>query len=235
MKNHVANLKTILIDDELDARFNLRLMLRQFPEMNIVAEANDVPSGIAAIKIHQPDLIFLDIQMGEKTGFDLLEHFPAPDFQVIFCTGFDQFALQAIKKNALDYLLKPVDPDELAAAVQKALKNKVERTPPRLTFQVSGEVWFVEMEKVSQIESDGMYSTIKLTDGRQCVQVRSLREFEEILPPGNFVRTHQSHLVNLNFVEKFLPETGFLKMKNGSEIPVARRRRTDILLALGLN
>jgi two-component system LytT family response regulator len=234
MRSQRNILRTVVIDDEADARTNLRLLLGAHTEIQITAEASDVTGGIAAIRAQTPDLVFLDIQMGDRTGFDLLEVFPLPSFQVIFCTGYDQFALQAIKKNALDYILKPIDPDDLAAAVQKALQANLIKNPPRLAFQVAGEISFVEMNQVYHIESDGMYTTIRLADGRKFVQVRSLREFEEILPGNIFVRTHQSHLVNLGFVEKFQPENLVLHLKSGVEVPVARRRRAEIQTALGL-
>jgi two-component system LytT family response regulator len=234
MKNEPHTLRTILIDDETDARINLRLFLGVHAEVQVVAEANNVSGGISAIRAHAPDLVFLDIQMGGHTGFDLLEAFPVPNFQVIFCTGFNQFALQAIKKNALDYIMKPIDPDDLAAAVQKATRAKLVKNPPRLAFQTAGEVCFVEMDHVYHIESDGMYTTIRLADGRKFVQVRSIREFEELLPGSSFMRTHQSHLVNLAFVEKFLPDNMVLQLNNGLEVPVARRRKAEIQSALGI-
>jgi two-component system, LytTR family, response regulator len=235
MNNQTYPLNIVLIDDEPDARAVIRLLLKPFPEVKIVAEASNVQQGIATIEKHQPDLIFLDIQLGDETGFDLLAHFPMPHFQVVFCIGFDQYAVQAIKKNALDYLLKPVDPDELEATMQKAFQHKSAKIPPRLAFYTAGEVCFVETKHVCHIESDGAYTTIQVADGRRFVQVRSLREFEEILPSNLFIRTHQSHLINTSFVEKFLPEALILKMKNGNEIPVARRRSAETRFALGIN
>ncbi|MEY3239110.1 MAG: hypothetical protein RIR11_548 [Bacteroidota bacterium] len=234
MKNHPNKIKVVLIDDEPDALFVLKKFLNDHPDVIVLAEANDVATGMAAIHLHQPDLIFLDIQLGDKNGFDLLNHFPLPTFQIIFCTGFAQFALQAIKNNALDYLIKPIDPEELKAAVQKAIQQKTTLKPPRLAVHASGEVLFVDTNDVCQIESDGAYTTIQLADNRRFVQVRSLREYEEILPAHSFFRTHQSHLVNLNYIEKFHPENLTLKMRNGSEIPVARRRRAEMTTALGL-
>lgn len=235
MKNHPnAALRAIIIDDEPDARATLRLFLTKHPEVQVMAEASDVPSGIAAIRAHTPDIVFLDIQMGNKTGFDLLATFAAPLFQVVFCTGFDQFALQAIKKNALDYILKPIDPNDLAIAIQKAGKTKRNQKIARLAVQNSGEVYFLDPCNICHIESDGMYTTIRLADGKKYVQVRSLREYESMLPPDNFIRTHQSYLVNIGFVVKFRADTQLLQMKNGMEIPVARRRKTEVQLALGL-
>jgi two-component system, LytTR family, response regulator len=234
MKISLRNLKTILIDDEPDARINLRLFLKSYPEITVVADADTVLNGVAAIKKHKPDLIFLDIQMGQETGFDLLQHFPKPDFKTIFCTGFDHFALQAIKNNALDYIVKPIDPDDLALAIQKAFNHHLPKTSPRLAFQTGGETYLIEMDKICHIESDGMYATVQLSDGRRFVQIRSLREFEAVLPENLFFRTHQSHIVNLNFIEKFSSENFLLKMKNGPQIPVARRRRIEMTTALGL-
>ena len=234
MKNHPNKIKVVLIDDELDALFVLKKFLNDHPDVIILAEANDVAAGITAIQEFQPDLIFLDIQLEGNNGFDLLDHFPLPSFQIIFCTGYAQFALQAIKKNALDYLMKPIDPMELKAAVQKAIQQKMTLKPPRLAVHAAGEVLFVDTNDVCQIESDGAYTTIQLADNRRFVQVRSLREYEEILPAHSFFRTHQSHLVNLNYIEKFHSENLTLKMRNGSEIPVARRRRADMTTALGL-
>jgi two-component system, LytTR family, response regulator len=227
-------LRVILIDDEADACAVLRLMLQSNKDVQIVAEVNDVVSGVAAIQIHQPDVIFLDVELGAQTGFDLLEQFPVPQFQVIFCTGFGQYAVRAIKKNALDYLVKPIDPDELAQAIEKAIKNKRSKAPQKVFFQDAGEVYFIEIDRICRIESDGAYTTIYLADGRKFVQARSLREYEEILSPPQFIRTHQSHLVNIDFVQKFVTDGLVLQMKNGNLIPVARRRKADALVAFGI-
>lgn len=230
-----SQLTALLIDNEPDARTALRILLREHPQIQIIGEAADVPTAASLIRFHQPDLIFLDVEMGGQTGFDLLSEFPAPAFQVVFCTGFEQFALRAIKQNALDYLMKPVDPDELELAVEKATRQKQAGRTQRIALRTGEEICLVEPREICHIESDGAYTTVRLCDGRRFVQARSLREFEEMLPTGVFLRIHQSFLVNLSQVEKFFSEKSALAMRSGREIPVARRRKLELLEALGLS
>lgn len=224
-------LRVLLIDDEADACDTLRLLLAKHRDVEIAGQANTLPDAAEAIGKLSPNLVFLDVQMGTQNGFDLLEDFLNPDFQLIFCTGYNQYALQAIKKNALDYLLKPVDPDELDRAIEKARKN-LPQPVSRLMLSCSGEWWAVEPREIEYIESDGSYTTLKLLDGRHCVLVKSLRQFEEMLPPTDFMRIHQSFLVNLNGVRKYLKSETGLEMRSGARLPVARRRKAALEEAL---
>ena len=209
-------------------------MLRRFhPDVEILAEAEDVQSSIEAIRQHQPNLIFLDVQMHDGTGFDLLEAFPEPGFQVVFCTGYARFAVRAFRFNALDYLLKPLDPDDLEAALNKARRAvaqpiaPAEKVPERLLLPMPSGHWVVTVGDIQRIESDGGYSTIFLRDGRRSVQARPLRAFEETLPTALFFRAHQSHLVNIESIAQVESNSEWILLHDGQRVPLARRRRAE--------
>jgi two-component system LytT family response regulator len=241
-------LKAIIIDDEEDARSTLRAFIKQYcPQVELVEEGTGVQDGYSKVLAHEPDLVFLDIQMDDGTGFDLLEKIRAPKFNVIFCTAFDEYAIKAFKFSAIDYLLKPIDPDELMEAVSKVKKDDESNTPriesliqnrsqpemDRITLSSQEGLTFVKLENIMRLESDSNYTHFFLTTGEKITVPKSLKEYELILPTSKFFRTHQSHIVNLAYVKKFMREDGgYVLMEDGSEVLVARRRKEEFIAVL---
>ena len=232
-------MQVLIIDDEVNARENLKAMLRNLHIFNF-SEADGVRSGCQKIKSINPDLVFLDVRMQDGTGFDLMDHFPSPEFKVVFVTAYDQFALKAFRYHAIDYLLKPIHPDELAQALSKAknrpaieeqqilaLLNAVKSNSlDRLVLSTQEGIHMVKLDDIIHLQGYKNYTTFFL-DQRDSITVsRSLGEYEDILPEDKFFRSHQSHLININYVNLFRRiDGGSIQMKNGKDIPIARRRR----------
>lgn len=234
-------MKAIIIDDERLARTELRKLLQEFPEIEIVDEASNADEGLQKIESHNPDLIFLDIQMPGKTGFELLselDHTP----QVIFTTAYDEYALKAFEVNALDYLLKPVEPRRLADAIEKLRKiqtaNNHERTngytePTSIlsendqVFVKDGErCWFVKLSEVRLFESVGNYAKVFFGANKPLI-LKSLNALEERLDDKIFFRANRKHIVNLRMIEKIEPYFNgglLLELKGGEKIEVSRRQ-----------
>jgi two-component system, LytTR family, response regulator len=235
-------MKAIIIDDERLARTELRKLLQDFPEIEIVDEASNAEEGIQKIENHNPDLIFLDIQMPGKTGFDMLselDHAP----QVIFTTAYDEYALKAFEVNALDYLLKPVEPRRLADAVEKLRKSthngSSEKTNGHHTeptsilsendqvFVKDGErCWFVKLSEVRLFESVGNYAKVFFGSNKPLI-LKSLNALEERLDDKVFFRANRKHIVNLRMIEKIEPYFNgglLLELKGGEKIEVSRRQ-----------
>ncbi len=244
------NLKIALVDDEPACRELLRRTLqRDFPGMIILGEAGGVAEGLALLREIAPDLLLLDVQMEDGTGFDLLDRVPQIDFHVVFTTAHDAFAIRAFRYNAIDYLLKPVDPDELAAALHKVQQNgagasmnpQIENlldTASAKQFErmalptASGPV-FVSVRDIVRMESYGNYSFVFTASGERILASRNLKEFEEMLPSPPFFRTHQSHIVHTAFVKRFLKEDeGAVLLQDGTSVPVARRKKDAFMEAL---
>lgn len=232
-------MKAIIIDDERLARAELRKLLREFPEIEVVDEAANAEEGLRKIDNHHPDLIFLDIQMPGKTGFDLLAELDkAP--HVIFTTAYDEYALKAFEVNALDYLLKPVEPRRLADAIQKlqATEQRDNRTEPEYTntslltendqvFVKDGErCWFVRLSEIRLFESVGNYAKVFFGTNKPLI-LKSLNALEERLDTKLFFRANRKHIVNLRMIEKIEPYFNgglLLELKGGEKIEVSRRQ-----------
>jgi len=238
----------MLVDDENDARQALRSFLKSYcPDVQIIGEAHGVESAYLNIRTLNPDLVFLDIQMEDGTGFDLLEKLKHVSFTVIFTTAFDAFAIKAFKYSAIDYLLKPIDPDELIDAIAKArrqlnqnhikvdqlLKFQRGEQQDRITISSSEGLTIVKLEDIIRLESDSNYTHFFLKAGEKITVPKSLKEYEDILPDDRFFRIHQSHIVNLSYVKKFIKEDGgYVLMEDGSQAYVARRRKDEFLQIL---
>jgi two-component system, LytTR family, response regulator len=232
-------MKAIIIDDERLARAELKKLLQEFPEVEIVDEAANAEEGIAKIESLQPDLIFLDIQMPGKTGFDMLSQLErAP--QVIFTTAYDEFALKAFEVNALDYLLKPIEPKRLADAIQKLhfsehkeIKAEGENfnnsilTESDQVFVKDGErCWFVKLNEIRLFESVGNYAKVFFANNKPLI-LKSLNALEERLDEKTFFRANRKHIVNLRMIEKIEPYFNgglLLELKGGEKIEVSRRQ-----------
>jgi len=243
--NTADSVRTLIIDDEQDAREILHYLLKKEKTIQLVGEAHSVQSGMEAILKHDPELIFLDIQMQDGTGFDLLSRFSNPKFRTVFVTAHDDFAIKAFKCNALDYLLKPVCSEDLTRVLQKVKNQRQpdwvrqvsgllsvakEKKIEKLLLPTSEGLNVINLSEIISITSDGSYSHIYLKNDERLTVSKAMKEMEELLDAENFLRVHQSHLVNLAFVKKLLKdEGGLILMSNETKIPLARRRKEEFL------
>lgn len=238
----MSQLRAILVEDEPTGMDNLRWKLQNHcPEVEIVAECTNGQDAIRAIKRHLPDLLFLDIRLGDMSGFDVLEAIKHPSFELIFTTSYDEYAIQAIKNSALDYLLKPVDVDELMDAVGKARYKKQQNAPavapePQrklFGFPISTGQQFIDLNTVVYAQADDNVASV-FTVGDQPFKIsRSLGWLEEELADQGFCRIHHSYLINLRQMKEYIRnEGGFVVMKTGKAISISRRRKDDFLQAL---
>lgn len=245
-------IKAIIVDDEKMSRETLRRMLEKYcPSVEVTAEADGYRKGIEQIRKFNPDVVFLDIQMPDGSGFRLLEEFEEIDFEIIFTTAFDQFAIKAIKYSALDYLLKPIIPQDLVDAVTKAEKKRsesrkkksldvlVETTPPqdessqKIILSTAEMIHVINVDDIIRCESDNYYTYFFFIDGRKLLVSKTLKENEELLSNHNFIRPHKSHLVNVKYIKSFIrQEGGYIIMTDGSKIPVSRRKKDKIMETL---
>lgn len=200
----------IIVDDERLARRELRSLLARFKEISVIGEAEDLSETVDLIKSKKPDVVFLDIQLRNENGFDLLDKIEQ-NFKLIFVTAFDEFAIRAFEINALDYLLKPVNPERLATAIERLLndeKNEKETVlrkleiDDRLFLEVNERSCFVQVSEISHVSASGDYTEVFTCDGKKFLTEKPLREWEERLPEKHFTRIHRSTIVNLNEVEK---------------------------------
>jgi two-component system LytT family response regulator len=239
-------MKVLIIDDEKRTREMIAKMIESFDlGVTCFPIGENVQSGIQAIKDVKPDLVLLDIQMPDGTGFELLNSIENRDFEVIFITAFEEFALKAIKFSALDYVLKPIDSDELQIALKKAItavdgridnkqvealnynvQNNVQNNKRRLVLKTHESVHVVDLEDIVRCEADRNYTFFFLVDKKKILVSKTLKDFEMLLPPTMFFRVQQSHLVNLNFVERFdKKDGGSVVMKDGAEVPLSPMKK----------
>jgi two-component system LytT family response regulator len=216
-------------------------------EVTVLAKAKSADEGIELIEKYKPDLVFLDIQMPEKSGFDMLRSIPQIDFEIIFITAYDQYGIQAIKFSALDYLLKPIVISELKNAVQKAREKittkqknasienlldyikKGQKGTPKIALPMLTEIMYINVDEIIRCEASDNYTTFYLQNKEKILVCKTLKEYSELLRPYNFVRTHQSHLVNLRFVKSLLKEDGgVLLLTNLSKIPISRQNKENV-------
>ncbi|MCF8404843.1 MAG: LytTR family DNA-binding domain-containing protein [Bacteroidales bacterium] len=240
---------TLIIDDESNARNALKnLLAKHCPEILVKGEANCVADGVALIKAENPDLVFLDVQMPDGTGFDLLEKIGNVKFKVIFASAYDKFAIQAFRFSAIDYLQKPVEPEKLVDACSKLVPgdDRYEELNKKLEVLLSNKnsfekialptldgIIFVKIKDIMHCESDNNYTNFFLKEGKKIIVSKTLKEYDEMLTPFNFFRIHKSHLINLAYLERYKKgEGGFVVMENGAELEVSRRRKEDFMKAL---
>ncbi|MCI0350225.1 MAG: LytTR family DNA-binding domain-containing protein [Acidobacteriales bacterium] len=224
-------MRAMIIDDERLARNELRRLLASFPEIEVVSEAKNADEAIRLIEQERPELLFLDVQMPGKTGFELLEELETVP-PVIFTTAYDEFALRAFEVNALDYLLKPIVPERLGAALSKIVARKRQFASAHMQldqriFVKDGErCWFVALREIMLFESEGNYTRVYFGDNRPLL-LRSLNYLEERLDPHAFFRVSRKHIVNLRWVEAIEPwmNSGFkVKLRSGLEVEMSRRQ-----------
>jgi two-component system LytT family response regulator len=242
-------IRCVIVEDELNSREALKAMLKRFcPDVLLCGEAEGVESGKEIIDLHHPDLVFLDIEMRDGSGFRLLEKFGNIDFEVVFTTAFEQFALKAIRYQVLDYLLKPIVPDELIAAVEKvkeikekknSLKNienlihNYQSNAPekrKLSLATTEKIHIVDVGTIIRCESDNYYTHFYFTDGKHLLISKTLKEIEAMLEEDEFIRPHKSHLINIKFIQNFnRSDVSSLTLTDGTQIPVSRRKKDKVL------
>ncbi len=236
--------KVLIIDDENRTRSLIAKMIDSFGlDVATIPEGENVQSGIRAIEKHNPDIVFLDIQMPDGTGFDVIRSSEKRNFEVIFITAHEEFAIKAIKFSALDYLLKPVDATELKTALERALKavdsnlkapsqfdalhsNIQPHEKRRLVLKTQESVHVVELDQIIRCEADRNYTSFFLRDDRKILVSKTLKEYETLLSTHNFLRVQQSHLVNIEYVDRYDKKNGgAVVMKDGSEVPLSPAKR----------
>lgn len=238
-------INAIIIDDEKNALDVLEMQLNQFcKDVNILASANGGIKGIEAIKKYNPDLVFLDIEMPHKNGFDVLTETSQFNYDVVFTTAYDQFAIKAFKFSAIDYLLKPIDILELQQAVEKA-KNKKggtsldekikmlltqmqpdKKLTHKIALPVGDSMQFMDPDEIIRCESESNYTHIYLANGKKITLAKTLKEVEENIDGSPFFRIHQSHLINMNHVGKYVRGDGaYVVMKDGAQISISRNKK----------
>ena len=240
--------RTLIIDDEAHVREMLTHLLENYcPEVNIVGEAYSVASGITAIREKSPELILLDIKMDDGTGFDLLEHFENIDFKIIFVTAYEKHALEAFRFSAVDYIMKPVNPEKLADAVQRAqqlvqktfntqlsaLRENMEpgdKKNKKIVLKTLDNIYLLDIKDIIQCKSDGCYTIFESTGNEKVMVSKVLKEYDEMLSGYGFFRVHRSHLVNLQHIKRFeKQEGGSVVLTNNKKIPVSSRSRERLL------
>lgn len=245
-------MKALIVDDEIANRENLRQLLQVYaPDVAVCAEAADINSALQTILSHRPQLVFLDIQLHAQSGFDLLKQLGEISFEIIFVTAYNQYGIQAVKFAALDYLLKPIDIDELKTALDKARKaigqkQKNERlnylleylkdenqTRPRIALPLFGETRYINIHDIVRCEADNTYTRFVLNNGEQIIVSKTLKEYTDMLAGHGFLRSHQSHLVNMAFIKSWLREDGgSLLLTDNSKVPVSKLNRERVKEAL---
>ena len=252
MEFHMRELTAVLVDDEDHCTETLRWMLENHcPDVEVVAEFNDPVAALKHLRDHPAEVVFLDIEMPVLNAFDLLDALGDKVRHVIFTTAYDEFAIKAIKHNALDYLLKPIDRDELMAAVEKLRRPpattgiddrldgllrqlRVRDHRDRLAVHTREGLEMVPHDQVVHARADDNYTELHLTDGKRILISRTLKDVERELPDDRFLRIHQSHLVAIDKVVRYVRgQGGYVVLSTGSEIPVSRARKDDLLRALG--
>lgn len=243
-------IKAIIVDDELGARESLSKMIeKNCKQLEVIAKADSMLAAFEAITTKQPDLVFLDIEMPNGNAFDLLEKFKEINFNIIFTTAYDHYAIKAIKFSAIDYILKPIDPEELVEAVKRLEKkqtsqpNVLDKQFKTLLSNVRPEnklkkvgipdgdgLIFINLSDIIRCESDGNYTFFILTNGKKIIASRTLGEYEQMFTEDNFFRIHRSHLVNLQHVKKYIKgEGGYVIMADDSQVEVSRRNKNEFL------
>lgn len=243
----------IIIDDEIRGRIALSEKIKSYcSDIRILAEAANGPDGFLAIEKHKPDIVFLDIEMPGMSGFDLLNKFPIKDFHVVFTTAYDQYAIKAIKYAAFDYLLKPIDVEELKETVAKLsnlnhhLINKQHQLldfniknssvlMSKLAIPTNNGLNFYDMKEIILLVADSNYTILHFHSSPKILTSKTLKEFEDLLPSDIFFRSHNSFIVNLNYVKKYIRgDGGQIEMSNGIFAAVSRRNKDEFLRLAGL-
>lgn len=240
-------LKAIIIDDEKKGRIALRQKVLDYcKDVQVLGEAENGEEGLHLIEKHQPDIVFLDIEMPRMNGFEMLRKIPDKNFHIIFTTAYDQYAITAIKYSAFDYLLKPIDIEELKSAVARIGKHSTYQTGKKLEAleqnlsdkklfnkiaipTIQGLLFF-DIHTIIHLEAQSNYTVLYFSDQSKLTASKTLKEFEELLPESVFFRIHHSHIINLNFIKRYIKgDGGQIEMQNGNYVDVARRKKEEFL------
>lgn len=241
-------LKYIIVDDEPRSRNNLRDLLQEYcQQIEIAGEAASAIEALRLIRQKEPDLIFLDIEMPGGSGFDLLKSLNNQNFEVIFVTAYDKYGIQAVKFCAIDYLLKPIDLFELSQAIGKAqaqivrkkenqrlaeLVANIDRVEDekRIALPLADKIEFIAINQIIRLEADSNYTRIFLEGKKEYLVCKTLKEYQEILEPHNFLRTHQSHLISCRKIAAYIKiDGGYISMSDGSSVPISRQKREEVM------
>jgi len=246
-------LKAIIIDDETSSRMSLRQKISSHcPIVEIIEECQGGEEGIKAIEENHPDIVFLDVEMPRMNGFVMLQQLKERNFELIFTTAYDHYAINAIRFSALDYLVKPIEVEELKVAVDRAQQKREEKSPnqrietllhnlldtksgkSRIAIPSMEGLQFVELSEIIYLGAESNYTLIYLTDNIRITVTRTLKDFEEILPSSLFIRIHHSYIINKDHVLKYIKgDGGRVIMSNGKELEVARRKKEEFMKAIG--
>lgn len=244
-------LQAVLIDDDESNLNSLSEKLgKHCPQIKIIACCDNAPDGIKAIDSHEPDVVFLDIEMPMMNGFVMLQQLAFKNFELIFVTAYDHYAIKAIRYSALDYLVKPVEVEELKAAVAKAASNRGNRSadsqvdvlleylqkkqPRRISIPTAAGLQFINIEDIIYLEASDNYTYIYLSASKKFLVSRTLKDFEDMLPAEIFLRIHHSCIINKNFVERYIRgDGGQVVLNNGIVLDVSKRKKADFLQAMG--
>jgi two-component system LytT family response regulator len=247
-------LTAIIIDDEQNGRIALRQKLQDYcADVELIGEAENGEDGMKLIEKQQPDVVFLDIEMPRMDGFEMLHRLPEKNFHLIFTTAYDQYAIKAIKYAAFDYLLKPIEIEELQQAVKRIGEKKLNKSssnqlelllenmlPKKSSYQriaipTSEGLQFIKLNEIVYLEANNNYTYFHLAGNQKYIVSRTLKDFEEMLPDETFLRIHNSYIINKNFAERYIRgEGGQVVLSNGTVLDVAKRKKADFLKAIGL-
>lgn len=240
-------LEAVIVDDELKALQSLSWELTNLSdEVNIVASFTDAHEALHYLEKNTPDCLFLDIEMPTMDGFQFIKNLKNKGFPVVITTAYNQYALKALKNEAIDYLLKPIDSDDLDETITKIkkfntknltaerlekilLSHNADSHNKRITINTDGKLLFFESDEILYAESDGNYSTVHLSDGQKILLTKKLKEVNELLPDNCFFRIHNSYIVNLGKVKEFLKTDGYVVLESNHKIPVSRQKKSDFL------
>lgn len=242
-------MRAIIVEDEVNVRAGFVKMLNKFcSEVEIVAEAGGVDQGYKVIKEHDFEVLFLDINLPDGTGFDLLNRLGTTSFDVIFITAYDQYALDAFKISASDYLMKPVSPIELKRSISQLTQNKTNRVlsqqvlidrintsykqEDKIIIRNTESLELVSVSDINYCQAEGSYTSIHLREKSKLTASLNLKEYERLLQPYGFERAHHSYLVNLNHIQSMNKIESYLIMKNDANIPLSQRKKSKVMLAL---
>lgn len=243
------SIRALVIDNETEIRDSILDLVTAFcPDISELSSASNVSSGIEKIRIFKPDLVFLDVELGDGTGMSLLSHFEEIAFDVIFITAHNKYAVDAFRLSAIDFLLKPINPEELVRAVQKVIEKKEQSilfsqlkilnenyksaisAERKIVLKDLDSIFFVKTKDIIRCESEGAYTTFHLLNKEKIIISKTIKEYDELLAPFGFLRTHQSHLVNSLYIKRFdKNDGGVLVLEDNNAVPVSQRKKDYIL------
>jgi two-component system LytT family response regulator len=240
-------ISVVIVDDELSAIESLVWELKHFKsDISVVAQFSNPNEALDYLSSNSPDCLFLDIQMPTMDGFQFLNKLTSRNFAVVITTAYNEYAIKALKHEAIDYLLKPIDSDDLQETIKKVKKYKSKQTSElnfelafkqfnerfnkkKVTINTDGKLIFIDADDILLVSGDGNYSTIELANNQKIVVTKKLKEVNSLLPQDHFFRIHNSYIINLNHLKEFIKSDGYVVLTNNKKIPVARQRKSDFL------